>query len=213
MLACSILCSCDSFETTDEGKQVWAEYADLRGRTLCAKSFECCSADQRVFATMEQCERSFGSPLQTSVERGETGIDMSQAERCFDDVARMDCDRWTAAIEGDYPTSCSNIIQGKPEGASCETTGECSEGWCGPEGTCKPFQKEGEACSVEVVSCTPGVRCALQRDGSHLCETFRSEGASCGSNLQCSSIRCEDDTCTKACWAEPGAAHLLGTGD
>lgn len=209
----ALIVSCSALGDEANGEQLWAEFNELRGDTLCAKSFECCAVDQRVFATEEQCKRTFGSPLQTAVEKGKTGLDMDQARSCFNEVAAMDCDRWAAALEGDYPASCTGIIQGKPEGATCSSSGECSEGWCGAGGRCTPFGREGESCSVSVVSCTPGVRCAQQRDATHVCERYRTEGAACGSDFHCSSILCDEGSCTKACWGGPDGAHILGTSD
>ncbi len=77
-------------------------------------------------------------------------------------------------------------------GSACQSSEECKDGFCGPNGACSPKAKEGAECT-SYDTCAAGLFC----DGSR-CTKLSNEGESCASSEQCATGSCRQGTCTSS---------------
>lgn len=215
--------SCSPKEEVDAATQ----YLDLRGRTLCAMGFRCCSPERQLRASQAECEERSAfhagfKELEDAVANGTTQIDQARAKACFDQVSAMSCTEWAAALSGAVPAVCSGIFSGKANAQPCETNAECTTQFCDftsgdhtlagpqPTGLCATPAMAGGTCPAQGRGCVPGTQCRGS-GGTPMCTPYVAEGGACTKDVDCVSESCSAGACAVACWAWPNTPHLLGT--
>ncbi len=184
---------------------------------VCAKNFQCCSADEIAPDTSEdECRDGLEVGVATLIAGAEQDddeglVDFSEdnLERCLDAIEAAGCDAWPA-VANEPP--CSEVVVGKVEvGGSCFDDDECVSGRC--SGTCQATVAEGADCTG--ADCGPDLYC----DGS-ICQPRKAAGQVCTSFDECLSEDCvlvagaTESTCAGApcyqgCRAPGGTALAL----
>lgn len=206
-------------DQSKDGSEAFQEFEKLRAETICEMNFRCCSGRQVVASGKEQCLDFSSSPYEIVVENEELSIDYDQANKCFSEVQGLSCEGWEAALRGDPPASCDNVLSGKANGQPCDSPMECDSQFCRQvspdasstydkkaEGQCSPLGKEGDPCVLQVYSCELGLSCRGTADAA-TCVPF---GGDCSGDNECQSRVCTDGTCEASCYGFPGSVTFLG---
>ena len=123
------------------------------------------------------------------------------------------CPGYTCAAD----QHCTYAATRVPDGARCQNTGQCTNGFCDPtdagphDGLCKTAVGCGALNSTDITNCCPG----LVGDGGSTC--CQPDKDWCEYNSDCCSGTCLGRRCTRAttgyigdrCWSAPECAGLL----
>jgi len=198
-------------------------FVEMRARALCNNNFRCCTGDELMDDTIEEClAHEPPRDLRSAIDNGTTTIDDAEAERCFAEIEAMSCDQWIELLAGSTatPASCGGIFSGRSNGEPCSSYAQCTSQYCRlsteaeptirtDTGVCAERGSEGEQCLLAHFSCQPGLTCTGP-DGTPRCNALGDPGASCEGWHDCTSHLCDAGECRRLCYAWVPLRSLAG---
>jgi hypothetical protein len=183
------------------------ELAKRSGESGCARTFDCCTAEERQdlpYESEEACRTSSAAlvsllvdSISESVNAGRIAYDADAAGSCMQQIEGASCAEYSSFQEGG---PCDSVIRPLvPVGGACAQNSECINGHCeGADGdaalgVCEAFAVNGAPCETDS-DCSSDF-CGYAADGDK-CAPKQPAGEPCGYDDQCASDYCDDNgTC------------------
>jgi hypothetical protein len=196
------------------GKSITLEQlpAEL-GAVYCEKAYDCCTAEERAgdfllggSASQGECADVFGvfaalavAQIVDAENAGRLRYDPEAAGECFEQAKAASC---TEYKDLENSEACSfGIIPLVPEGGGCTDNNECITGRCVGEddGAEPPVLGACNAARGEGATCDTDSDCDSERcqyvDGESTCAAKLGAGSACSGASDCESGVCEADIC------------------